>query len=539
MRGRLSTLLPGGGLHQRPRPPVVVWLPAVIVAVAVSLPLVYLWIRALDSGWDIVPLLLRQRTAEILLRSFLLVTFVTAASVLIAVPLAWITVRTDLPLRRLWSLLTVLPLVIPSYVGAFLVVATLGPRGTMQGVLERWFGISSIPDIHGLDGAAFTITVLSFPYVLLSVRAALWGLDPSLEEAARGLGQGRWQTFWRVTLPQLRPAIGVGALLVALYTLSDFGAVSLLRYETFTWAIYLQYDSAFDRSLAAGLSLVLVGVAATLLYMEAWARGRSRYYRSSVGSARPSSVVSLGGWRWPALAFVAGVVLVSLVLPTSVLVYWAARAVTAEGSLNVGWSAAANSIYSSSLAAGVAAVAALPVVVLTVRHPGRISGLIERLSYIGFALPGIAVALALVFFGVRYATFLYQSLALLVFAYLVLFFPQAMGAVRAAFLQVSPRMEEAARSLGQGPVGVLKSVTVPLVWPGLLAGAALVFLTAMKELPATLLLSPIGFKTLSTSIWTSVEAGFYTRAAVPTLLLILISSVPTAFFFLREPRRGR
>lgn len=520
------------------RPPAVLWAPSLAVALAMVLPLVYLVERALDDGGAALDLLLRLRTVEILLRSAALVAVVTAASALIAVPLAWLTVRTDLPLRRFFSVVTVLPLVIPTYVGGFLVVVALGPRGMLQGFLEGLVGIERLPDIAGLEGAALTITLLSFPYTLLSVRAALWGLDPALEEMSRGLGYGQWKTLWRVTLPQLKPSIAAGSLLVALYTLSDFGAVSLLRYETFTWAIYLQYETAFNRALAAALSLVMIAAALSLVLLESRARGRSRYYRAATGAARPVSQVRLGSWRWPAFGFAAAVTAASLAAPLSLLAYWAIRGIAAGEPVRLLWGNALNSVYASGLAAVVAVAAAVPVVVLILRFPGRFSWVVERLSYTGFALPGIAVALALIFFGARFATPLYQTLSLLVFAYVVLFFPQALGAVRASYLQVSPRLGEAAYGLGKRPLGIIWHVSLPLIAPGMLAGAALVFLTAMKELPATLLLSPIGFGTLATSIWAAAEEAFFAQAAVPALLLVVVSAAPTAFLILREQRRS-
>jgi iron(III) transport system permease protein len=380
------------------------------------------------------------------------------------------------------------------------------------------------------------LTLLSYPYVLLTVRAAMWRLDPALEETSRGLGYSSWATFRRVVLPLLRPSIATGGLLVALYTLSDFGAVSLLRYETFTWAIFVQYGAALDPTLGAVLSLALVAVALGLVALEALARNRSRYYRSDQGASRPTSLVRLGRWRWPALVFCSGVVLFSLVLPMSVLGFWVARGVSSGEPLLLIWDAVRNSLYVSALAAGVTVIAALPIAILAVRFPGVLSALLERIAYIGFALPGIAVALGLVFFGANYALPLYQTLGMLVLAYLVLFLPTAVGAVRASLLQVSPSMEHAARSLGRSPLQVLTSVTLPLVRPGILSGAALVFLLTMKELPATLILSPIGFNTLATSIWSAASQAFFARAAAPALLLILASSLPLAFLTLREQK---
>ena len=522
-----------------PRPPAILWAPALVVAAAMALPLAYLIIRTLGVGSELGDLLFRVRTLQIILRSALLVAAVTAASAIISTPLAWLTVRTDLPLGRLWTILTSLPLVIPSYIGAFLVVAALGPKGMLQGGLETIFGINRLPDIYGFPGAMLTLTLLSYPYILLPLRAALTRMDPSLEEASRSLGDTPWTTFRRVTLPLLRPAMAAGGLLVALYTLSDFGAVSLLRYETFTWAIYLQYESTFDRALASGLSLVLVLFAVGILLGESYTRGRSRYHRTSSGAARPPALIKLGRWKWPALALCGSVVTFSLALPMALLTYQVARGVAAGDTISHLWSATSSSLYVSGLASGAALVAALPVAVLAVRFPGWASSLLERVSYMGFALPGLVIALALVFFGSQVATPIYQTTGLLVFAYVVLFLPAAVGSMRASLLQMSSRLEEAARSLGKTPLQTLYSITLPLLRSGLVAGATLVFLLTMKELPATLILSPIGFRTLSTSIWSAASEAFFAQAAAHALVLILVSSVPMTFLMLRERRQER
>jgi len=524
--------------HQGARaawPPVFAVIPAALVGAAMMLPIAYLLIRTLSAGAGAWDLLARASVFDTLVRTTALAVTVTAATTAIAVPLAWLTVRTDLPLRRVWSVLTVLPLVIPSYVGAMVVVAALGPKGMLQDALA----VDRVPEIYGFPGAALTLTLLTYPYVLLSVRAGLWNLDPALEEVSRGLGHGAWSTFRRVTLPQLRPAVAAGALLVALYTLSDFGAVSLLRFNSFTRVIYMQYETAFDRTLAAATSLVLVVLALALLLVEARARGRSRYHRAATGTARKASVVRLGRWRWPALAFVASVVLFALVMPMAVLGFWVIRGLLAGESLGFVWDAALSSLYVSVLAALATLAAALPVAFITVRHSSWVSALLERITYTGFALPGIVVALALVYFGARYATPFYQTLGLLVFAYVMLFLPVAVGTIRASLLQIHPHVEEAARSLGRSPLAVFLTVTLPLLRSGLLASAAGVFLVTMKELPATLILSPIGFKTLATATWSATSAAFFARAAAPALLLIALSSLPVAFLNLREQGLGR
>ncbi|MCH7838099.1 MAG: iron ABC transporter permease [Chloroflexi bacterium] len=522
-----------------PWPPLFVLAPAVLVGAAMLLPLGYLIWRTLGAGPEAWDLLARSHVFGTLFRTMVLAATVTGATIAIGVPLAWLTIRTDLPLRRLWAVLTVLPLVIPSYVGGMVVVAALRPKGLLQEILSGPFGVDRLPEIYGFPGAFLTLALLTYPYVLLSTRAALWNVDPALEEASRGLGRGAWTTFRRVTLPQLRPAIAAGALLVALYTLSDFGAVSLLRFDSFTRVIFLQYESAFNRTLAAASSLVLVVLALGILLVEARARGRARYYRSGAGAARRPGVVRLGRWRWPALAFVVAVVALALAAPISVLGYWLVRGVQAGEPLRLVGEGALNSLYVSSLAAVATVVAALPVAILTVRYPSWVSSLLERVSYIGFALPGIAVALALVFFGARYATPVYQTLGLLVFAYVVLFLPVAVGALRASLQQVHPHVEEAARSLGRSPLRVFLTVTLPLMRWGILASAAGVFLITMKELPVTLILSPIGFKTLATSTWSAASAAFFAQAAAPALLLMLVSSVAVGLLMFREPQLRR
>ena len=519
-------------------PPAIVWIPAALVAAAMVLPLAYLVLRTLGAGTEAWELLFRLRVLETLIRTVLLALAVTVGSIVLAVPLAWLTVRSDLPFRRIWRVLTTLPLVIPSYVGALVVVAALGPRGMVQEFLGEPLGLERLPDIYGFPGSLLTLSLLSFPYVLLTVRGSLWGLDPTLEETSRSMGHGTWGTFFRIVLPQLRPAILAGALLVALYTLSDFGAVSLLQYETFTFVIYQQYGAG-ARTLAAASSLVLVVLALGILLLEARARGRSRYHSNAVGALRPPVPIRLGRWRWPALGFCAVVTLFTLVMPVAILAYWLGRGVLEGESLGLEWSSAVNSMYVSGLAAMTAVVVALPIAILTIRYAGLASALLERVTYVGFALPGIVIALALVFFGANYLTPLYQTVVMLVFAYVILFLPATVGAVRASLLQVSPRVEEAARSLGRTPFQVLTSITVPLVRPGIMAGAALVFLLTMKELPATLILGPIGFNTLATSTWSAAESAFFTQAAAPALLLILASSGPLTLLMLRDGRLVR
>lgn len=512
---------------------------AIVVAAAMLLPIGYLLLRAVSSDANIVQQVLRARTLTVFLNSALLALAVTVACTLIAVPLAWLTTSTDLPGRRMFAMLTALPLVIPSYIGGYTIVSALGPRGALQSVLERLFGIERLPELYGFWGAWLALSLFSYPYILLNVQSSLRNLDPALDEAARSLGYRPWQAFWRVTLPQLRPSIAAGALLVGLYTLSDFGAVSLLQFNSFSRAIYVQYRSAFDRDYAAALALLLVALTSLLLGGEMWARGRARYHRSTVGVVRPRQRIRLGLWRWPALFLCSVIVLIALLMPVGVVTFWLVRGIAAGEPLRLVWSATWNSVYSSALAALLAVIAAVPVAVLAVRFRSRLTTALEGVTYTGYALPGIVIALALVRFASQYTPVLYQTLTLMIAAYVLRFLPQALGTIRSALLSVSPSVEEAARSLGQKPLYVTFRVTLPLIRSGLLSGAALVFLTAMKELPTTLLLGPIGFKTLATATWTATGEGFFARAAAPALLIIAVSAVSMVFVLRDTWRDGR
>jgi len=484
-------------------------VPACVTAAIALLPLVYLVVRAFEQGLGVVgDVLLRERTLRLLVRSLLLAGAVTTACLVIGVALAWLTIRSDLPARRFWLVVAALPLAVPTYVAGF-----------------AW--ISFFPQLAGPVGAFVVLTACSYPYVLLPVSAALRRMDPASEEVARSLGLSPWAAFRRATLPQLRPALAAGGLLVALYTLSDFGAVSIMRFDAFTRVIYTSYRASFDRTPAAVLSLLLVAVTVVLVWLEARSRGRASYSRVGGGGARDHGRVRLRAATLPALALVALVAGLALGVPAAALVYWSA--VGTSGSLSLGalTSAAGTSLTFAALGAVATTVLAIPVGVLAARRGGRLPALLERASYVGYALPGIVVAFSLVFLSVRYAFPFYQRTPVLVLAYVVLFLPLAVGAVHVSAAQSPPALEEVARAAGARPLAVLRRVTLPLAAPGIAAGAVLVFLTVMKELPATLLLQPLGSATLASQVWTATGVAAYSAAAPYAAVLVLLSAVPT------------
>ena len=520
----------------RPRAP---W-PLIAVGLAVAglalLPLIYLSIRAVGVEADALGFLFRPRTVGVVAGTLLLGLVVGVGAVAIGVPVAWLTTRTDVPGRRLWAVLTAVPLALPSYVVGFAFVAFFGPLGTLQGLLAP-FGVERLPSIGGLLGAGLVVTLVSFPYVALATRAALLRLDPAVEESARLLGDRRATVFRRVTLPVLVPAIAAGALLAVLYALSDFGAVSLLQYDSLSRAIYLQYGASFDRSLAAILALVLVALTLALTWGESRLRSRAGSYAATAGRRRPG-IVRLGRWRWPSLAFLGAVVGLALVIPVGTVTLWLVRGVGQGEPFRLVVDGAVGSFAVASASAVLAVGLAIPVALLGARHRSRLSWFVESATTASFALPGIVVALAMVFLATRTLTPLYQTLALLIAVYAVRFVPQALGGQRSLLETAGGRLEEAGRTLGDGPVRAFAMVTVPHLRPALVAGAALVFLTVVKELPLALLLAPIGFQTLATEIWDAASSGFYARAAGPAALLLVLS-LATVTLMLRAEDRAR
>ncbi len=515
----------------RPRPPLPLLAIAGLVILAALVPVGYLAVRALDGGGDAFSVLLRPRTLELVVSTVSLGLAVIVGAVGLGLPLAWLTARTDLPARRAWSVLAIAPLAVPSYLLAFAFVGAFAPRGWVTAVLAP-LGVEQAPSVYGFVGTAVVLSLATLPYVVIATRAALVRLDPATEEAARSLGDGPWSAARAAVVPALLPAVGAGALLACLYAIADFGAVSILRYDTLATAIYSQYRFSFDRSAAAALALLLLGLALVLV----WAEGRVRRRAALAtphGRRRVTRTVRLGRWRWPALVFSGSVAFLSLGVPVVTVALWLAGGIAGNTELLIGTDALRNSLLIAAGAAALAMALSLPLAWLIVHFPSRASTLTERMLYAIYAIPGISLALAFVTFSLNAVPVLYQTLFVLVLAIALRYVVQSVGALRGPMLQVSPRTREAARSLGEGTVGVLRTITVPLLRPGLVAGAMLVSLSALKELPLTLLLAPPGTSTLATELWDAAREAFYAQAAIPAALLLGVSFASIALLIRR------
>jgi len=503
-----------------------------LVVALTLLPMAYLVIRGAGAGLDGLAYVFSERTVEIALNSLWLALGVAGASVLIGVPFAFLTTRTDLPGRRLWLMAGLMGMVIPSYLGAISFIEAFGPVGGLQKILAP-LGVARLPSFYGFFGAWFVITLYTFPYVVLPVRAALLSMDTAQDEAARILGYSRWGAFFRVTLPQLRPALAAGSLLAMLYTLSDFGVVILLRYNAFTRAIYTAYNSTFDRERAALLALTLVILTSVLVVIERKA-SKTRGRGGHAGAPRKSSPIPLGKWTWPALIFCAVLVFISAGIPLLVLGGWALNPnVTSAVPVRLEV-LAGQTLLVGGLTALTVGIASLPLAILGARAQSRVAGWLIGAAYLGNVLPGLVIGLSMVYFAANYAPTLYQTLPLLIYGCGVRFLPFGISSTQAALMGVSAKLEEAARSLGDSGMQAVWHITVPLARAGVLGGMALVALNAMKELPTTLLLAPIGFKTLATQAWTAYDSGSRALIGAPGLLLMGLSAVTLGVLLWRE-----
>lgn len=496
------------------RPPALLVALAAAAALVAAIPLGYLVLRIAQSDpGRLVAALWRPRTLELAANSLALAVAVAVGCLVIGIPTAWAITRLRLPAPGLWRALATLPLAIPSYVAAF-----------------AW--VSTWPGISGFWATALVLTLACAPYVTLPVAAALAMDDARQTDAARTLGAGPLRVLLRVTAPRIAPAAAAGALLAALYTLADFGAVSLLRYPTLTWGVQAAFEGSLDRLLAAALSAVLVVLAFLFVAGERLMRRRAARGIVATGG-EPTTANPSPRARVAAAAGLVAVAVVSIGIPLGALVVrlalgvdrdldWPRLAETTASTLGFGLAGAA-----------IAVLLALPIATLTARHRSSIGSLFESVAYLGHVVPGVVVGLSLVFFTLALAPALYQTVFALVFAYGVLFLPKALGSSRSAIRNVPPALEDAARTLGSGRLATWWRVTARVAIPGVAAGGLLAAVTAMKELPATLMLRPIGVETLATELWQKTAIAAYGAATPYAVALVIVASIP-AFLLARS-----
>jgi len=524
MNGATALARPGlrrTAQRRRTRAP---WLliAAMVPVALILLPLVYVGLRTAQAGLaDVASELLRPRTLKLLLNTVGLGAGVTLATVVIGLGVAWCVERTDLPLRNFWRITAGLPLVLPAFVASY-----------------AWASIGT--GFQNLGGAIMVLALTSYPLVYLPVAAALRGADPGFEDISRSLGAGPWRTFRRALLPQLLPALGGGALLVLTHMFAEFGALAFLRVQTFTTAIFESYELHFDSSTAAALSIVLMLLCLPAAWLEMRLRGQRRVARVGRGAMRVPHLVRLRGMRLlGVLGAFALLGVLSLGVPLAALGYWLVTGSSAGGGFDALWPAIRGSITFAGSGALLTSVLAIPLVLLAVRQRSRWAQAAERLPYIVHGLPGVVVALALVFLSLRLVPALYQSLLVLLVAYAILFLPLAQSSLRGSIELLPPQIESVARSLGKRPHQVFFSIVLPNIAPGVGAALALMSLQMVRELTATLMLAPTGTTTLATEVWAYTNDGEYAAAAPFAAMLVVLSIVPVWVFTRRMLHQSR
>jgi iron(III) transport system permease protein len=478
------------------------------------LPFIYIALRAFEKPLpEILDLLLRAKTLQVLGTTTALLLIVVAVNIffgtLIAAGLHFIR----LPKAHLFILPTILPLAIPSYVFTY-----------------TWLAL--VPSMSGLYAAAFILILTTMPYMLLAILVSLRRIDSSLIEVARTLGLSRTAIFFKVVLPQIRSSISAGALLSGLYVMSDFGAVSLLNVETLTVSIQNMFKASYDRSAASVISIILILASIIFITFNEKLKDSSAKENISKRLMAKNTRINNSGLKVALLLSIGIYTLLAVVIPIYVLI---SRFIGNPNPIDFARlvETAISTISVAALGALIALLISAPLGLLISTHAGRYSRFAERVILIGHALPGVIIGLALVSLGSKLGP-LYQSTLLLAFAYALLFLAKAVASMTSALQLVPSTLKEVAATLGKSKSRVTTSVVFPIALPSIGLGTLLVFLTAMKELPATLMLRPTGMDTLATQIWSYSSINRFNDAAPYALLLVLIAAIPT--FLLSVPR---
>ena len=507
-------------------------------AALILLPLGYVTSQALSADPAVWNRLWTTRIPELLTNTISLSASVACLTLLLGVSTAWLVTRIEFPGRRLWEGALVLPLAMPTYVLAYIYSYLLGFGGPVEHVWQLVAGPQArIFSPQSYLGATLVMTLDTFPFVYLLSRSALLNLNVSFEEVSRASGISRMKTLWLVTLPLMRPSIAAGLALVILYVVSDFGAVSLLRYQTLTYAVFQQMTGRSDNMAASILSLLLVGLALLFLVTERWFRHRSRFYQTTGRYRRPER--HRFGWLGTTLVtgYLVLVVGASFGLPAYLLVIWSlspeAQATIDSRFFGFLW----NSGFLAACAATGGVLIGLPLAYMANRRPSWLNLGCLQAAYAGYVLPGPVAALAVLVLCLNLTPFLYGSVLVLIVAYVIHFLPAGLQSMEPALQQITPHLEEVARTLGLGVRQTWQRVTLPLMRNGFIVAWVLMFLQTMKELPATLLLRPVGFDTLAIRVWMEASEEYYQLAA-PSALLIVLLGLPTLLLLLSKDWRA-
>ncbi len=505
--------------------PKILFFSNIVILSIFLMPIFYLVYRFLNFSTSYTSFFNSWNVLDLVGNTFLLFVFVVLSSLTVGISISIITVRFNISYPKLFFTLSVLPLVIPSYIGALTYISAFSSKGLYVQLFSN-LGVTEISGIDGFFGSWLVLTLFTYPYVLLICSTALRNLDSSVEDAARSLGKNKFQIYTQVVVPRLKKPIIFSGLLVGLYVMSDFGAVSLMRYPTLTKAIYSYYELKIDGDPVIFYSSLLIVMALFISFIQ---RGTDLSKSSKVsGTPKISERSNLGAKsKFFVYLFLVFIIIMSLILPISVLSYWLIRGLISGNSVRAVFGGVVGSLSTSLIAALFSVIIATPIVIMVSQYRSKFGNFLERIMLSLYGLPHIAVGVSILFITIKIFPSIYQSFTALIISYLIVFLPQAIATGQASMEQVKASYLDASDGLGNSKFQTFYRITLPLIYRGLFAGGALVFLSTMKELPQTLLLRPTGLNTMAVDIWSYASEGLFTQAAFSSFILLAISAIPT------------
>jgi iron(III) transport system permease protein len=500
---------------------------AIGIAAIAAVPVVFTLYSAVTVEPELWKRLYDTRLKVILPNTIKLLISVGILTLVIGVTTAWIVTKYDFRGKRIWEWVLILPLAIPGYVLAYAYASIMAPGGLAQNIWSSVFGdISKMPSLYSFWGVSFILSLVNYPYVYLLTRAGFLNQNVKYHEAARMLGASKIKRLWSINIRMAYPAIIAGVALALMEVMADFGTVALLRYPTFTEAIYRQMTARFDPSGAAALAFVLVAITFLLLNLERYFRGR-RSFEQTKGAFKSQLPKKLN-FQGTIVVTVMIILIISFAffIPTLMLIDMAYDAITKGGIDSKFIEFTLNTIFVSAVGATAASILAIPAAYLHARSPNALSKAVYYVSSLGYSLPGPVIAVGVLLTVAMLFNWLYGSILLLFMAYVVRFMPISLQSQESSISMVSKSMEDAARTLGSGTWRTFKDILLPLIKRGVLAGWVVVFVDCMKELPATMMLRPLAFDTLAVRVWVEASESLWEMAALPALLIVLAGLIP-------------
>lgn len=525
-----------------------VWtLAARIIALLTIIPVAVIFSSWLNPETDILGHLGEFVLPELLGNTFWLLLGVGLGVTVLGVSLAWLTAMCEFPGRRFFSWALLLPLAVPAYVLAFVVIGLLDFTGPLQTWLRETYGLRDLPEIRSRGGVILVMSLALYPYVYLIARNAFLTQGRAALEAAQSLGLNRWQGFYRVALPMARPWIAAGVMLALMETLADFGTVATFNYDTFTTAIYKAWFSFFSLSAASQLASILIIFVLVLALAEQRTRSKMKY--GGVGRTTSHQRIRLGGLQSSlAVLYASLVFLIAFLIPLIQLLLWAKSAAVTDLDSRY-WSFVEHSLLLSALGAGIVCVLALLLGYAGRQQPGTAMQLTQRVATIGYAFPGAVLAVG-IFIPVAWldnvlidwlklngwqgSEVLKGTLLVMLLAYAVRFLAVGFGPVDSGLQRITRSIDEAAKVMGTRTTTLITRVHLPMLRASLFTAAALSFVDIMKEMPITLMTRPFGWDTLAVRVFEMTSEGEWERAALPSVAIILVGLIPVIFLASRD-----